>query len=60
MSTIKITFTRPVNTDELKEVLIFAENQETTDKETNTVINIDGEYAKITVEVDEDGDFKVL
>lgn len=57
---VKITFEREMTIDELKEVLIFAENQVTTDREENTKIEIDGEYAKILVEVDEDGDFKVL
>ena len=57
---VKITFEREMTIDELKEVLIFAENQETTDREKNTKIEINGEYAKILVEVDEDGDFKVL
>lgn len=57
---VKITFEREMTIDELKEVLIFAENQVTTDREENTKIEIDGEYAKILIEVDEDGDFKVL
>ena len=57
---VKITFEREMTIDELKEVLIFAENQETADREENTKIEINGEYAKILVEVDEDGDFKVL
>lgn len=60
MSNVIIRFTRPLNTDELKEVLSLAENQETTDKYTSTVIEINGDDAKITVEIDEEGDFTVL
>ena len=60
MSNVIIRFTRPLNTEELEEVLAFAKNQETTDKETSTTLEINGNYAKITIEVDEDGDFTVL
>ncbi len=60
MSNVIIRFTRPLRTNELEEVLAFAKNQETTDKYTDTTIEINGDYAKITLEIDEDGDFTVL
>ena len=62
MSNVTIKFSRPVNTEELREVLAFAENQETTDKYTlaNENMKIKGNYANIEVKVDEDGNFEVL
>ena len=60
MSKVIIKFKRELNIDELQEVLEFAKIQETTDRETNTIIDIYGDFGKITVKVDEDGDFTVL
>ena len=51
---------RKLNIDELREVLILMENQETTDKDTNTKMVIDGDFAKIEVDIDEDGNVTVL
>ena len=60
MNTIAITFNRDVTLNELLEVKQFVENQETTDKYTNTTIHIDGNYAEIDIEVNEFGDVIVL
>lgn len=57
---VQITFKRTLNSEELREVIILVENQETTDKYTNTSMHIDGDYAQIDVEIDEDGDITVL
>lgn len=60
MNTIAITFNRDVTLNELLEVKQFVENQETTDKYTNTTIHINGNYAEVDVEVNEFGDVVVL
>ncbi len=46
---------RRLNIDELREVLVLMENQETTDRYTSTSIDINGDYAHIQVDIDEDG-----
>lgn len=51
---------RELNIDELREVLVLMENQETTDRDTNTGMVIDGNFAKIDVKIDEDGNVTVL
>ena len=60
MNTIAITFNRDVTLNELLEVKQFVENQETTDKYTNTTIHINGNYAEVDIEVNEFGDVVVL
>ena len=56
---IIMTFTtfkseRELNINELKEVLQLMEIQETNERYENTSIHIDGEFAVIDVEIDED------
>lgn len=51
---------RELNIYELREVLVLMENQETTDRYTNTEMVIDGNFAKIEVKIDEDGNVTVL
>ena len=60
MNTIAITFNRDVTLNELLEIKQFVENQETTDKYTNTTIHINGNYAEVDIEVNEYGDVIVL
>lgn len=57
-----ITFkcNRPMDIEELREVLTLMENQETTDAYTNTSLNINGNDATITVEIDEDGNVLLI
>lgn len=55
-----IKFNREVNTKELQEVLILAENQDTTDKYISTELDINGDFAHIQVTIDEFGDITVL
>ena len=45
---------------ESKEVLSLMENQETTDKYVSTSLNINGNNARIEVDIDEDGNVTVL
>jgi hypothetical protein len=58
---VNITFKRATYTpDEIKEVLVFARNQETTDKYICGSFSIDGDFAKIAVTVlDDTGSFEV-
>lgn len=51
---------REMDIDEIREVLHLMENQETNDRKTNTSISILGNYAKIDVEIDEDGNVTLL
>ena len=60
MNTIAITFNRDITLNELLEVKQFVENQETTDKYTNTTMHINGNYAEVDIEVNEFGDVIVL
>lgn len=55
-----IKFNREVNTKELQEVLILAENQDTTDKYISTELDINGDFAHIHVTIDEFGNITVL
>ncbi len=52
--------TRELNLEELKEIALLMENQETTDRYTSMAIKINGNYATIEVEIDEDGNVTVL
>ena len=58
---VNITFKRATySPDEIREVLVFARGQETTDRYIEGVFSIDGDYAKITVTVlDDTGSFEV-
>ena len=51
---------RPISIEELREVLTLMENQETTDRFTNTETTIKGNYATITVKIDEDGNVLLI
>lgn len=51
---------RELDINELREVLILMENQETTDRDISTALHINGDYATIDVEIDEDGNVTVL
>lgn len=44
-----------MNINELREVLNLMENQETTDRYTDTVLHINGNDAEIDVKIDKDG-----
>ena len=60
MTFTTIKFNRQLNINELREALSRMEHQETNERYTNTSINIDGNYANITVDIDEDGNITVL
>ena len=60
MTFTTIKFNRQLNINELREVLSLMEHQETNERYTNTSINIDGNYANITVNIDEYGNITVL
>lgn len=60
MTFTKFTTKRPLDINELKEVLSLMENQETTDKYVSTSLNINGNNARIEVDIDEDGNVTVL
>lgn len=51
---------RDISFEKLKEVMALMENQETTDKETNTQIHIAGNYATIDVKIDADGNVTLI
>lgn len=57
---VQVKFKRTVDSDELREVIVLVDNQETTDKYTNALMHINGDYANIDVEIDEYGDITVL
>lgn len=60
MTFTTIKFNRQLNINELREALSLMEHQETNERYTNTSINIDGNYANITVDIDEYGNITVL
>ena len=60
MTFTKFISNRQLDIDELREVLVLMENQETTDRFLSTKMEIDGDFAKIQVEIDEYGDVFVL
>ena len=60
MTYTKFTTKRLLDINELKEVLSLMENQETTDKYVSTSLNINGNNARIEVDIDEDGNVTVL
>lgn len=51
---------RKMSYEELKEVLALMENQETTDKFTDTEMQIDGDDAKINVKIDKEGNVTLI
>ena len=51
---------RKMSYEELKEVLSLMENQETTDKFTDTEMQIDGDDAKINVKIDKEGSVTLI
>lgn len=51
---------RKMSYEELKEVLSLMENQETTDKFTDTEMQINGDDAKINVKIDKDGNVTLI
>lgn len=50
---------RELNINELKEVLVLMENQETNERYINTSMHIGGDYADIDVIIDEDGNITI-
>lgn len=56
--TVKIN--RPITLEELKELVRIMEYQDSTDREVSTIIHFDGNFAKLDIEFDEDGDATVL
>ena len=59
MNTINISLNGDFTIDELREILSLAENQETTDKEVDTTLHIEGDYATIDADINEDGDIYI-
>lgn len=62
---IKMKFTtfksnRPLNIDELREILGVMEQQETNDRMVSTSVRLDGDHALIEFEADENGNITVL
>ena len=55
-----LTTKRPITINEFKELIPLMELQETMDKYTNTSFYINGEFAIIEVEFDEDGNITLL
>ena len=51
---------RKLDINELREVLNLMENQETTDRYTNTVLHINGNDAEIDAAIDKDGNVTLL
>ena len=51
---------RKMSYEELKEVLSLMENQETTDKFTDTEMQIDGDDAKINIKIDKEGNVTLI
>ncbi len=51
---------RKMSYEELKEVLRLMENQETTDRYTDTEIQINGDDANIRVKIDKEGNVTLI
>lgn len=45
-----------LNANELRELMLLVENQETNDCDTDTELHINGDYAELDVKLDSDGD----
>lgn len=54
-----ITFKKALTLNELKELMIWAEDQETTDKILSNVIEVKGDHATLTLSFDNDGNITV-
>lgn len=46
---------RTLSLEELQEIVVLMENQQTTDRDVSTSLHINGNYAVIDVVIDEDG-----
>lgn len=57
---MQVTINRNITTSELLELVSLMQNQETTDKYTNTSLHINGNHAEIEVDIDEDGNVTLL
>ena len=55
-----ISINKTLTFEELQEVLKLAKHQETTDKLTNTTLEIAGDHATISAEIDEEGNITIL
>lgn len=51
---------RELDINELREILLLMENQETTDRYKNISMEINGDFAKIKVDINEDGNVTIL
>lgn len=51
---------RELTLEELQEVMVLMENQETTDRDISTLLEINGNFAKIVVDIDEDGNVTLI
>ena len=51
---------RELTFEELQEVMVLMENQETTDRDISTLLEINGNFAKIVVDIDEDGNVTLI
>lgn len=55
-----LTTKRPITINEFRELTALMELQETSEKYTNTSFYVNGEFAIIEVEFDEDGNITLL
>ena len=55
-----LTTKRPITSNEFRELMLLMDLQETADKYTNTSFYINGKFAIIEVEFDEDGNITLL
>ena len=60
MNTITVTINKEITLNELLELKELVEFQETNERYTNTSIEINGNYAKIGVDIDEWGNVTLL
>ena len=56
----KFKANREMTFEELQEIMVLMEEQETTDKLTSTTISINGNYSNIEVEIDEEGNVTLI
>ena len=55
-----LTTKRPITINEFRELMPLMELQETSEKDTNTSFYINGKFAIIEVQFDEDGNITLL
>ena len=55
-----LTTKRPITINEFRELMALTEIQETSEKYTNTSFYINGKFAIIEVEFDEDGNITLI